>query len=92
MQENWTINYAYRNAVVQDDEQTRILEEIETNADEFFAEFPEIIREPMRRAIAASDWETFANLLVPYITDAELAQRDFPKWESLLLGDEDDAA
>lgn len=87
---NDVLDYAYRNLMVGDDEQTRILDCYELSGAEYIAEFPEAIRDRVQELIKQMETdrlaeEDLAKLLLPYISNRGLADLDFNTWEAVLL-------
>lgn len=87
---NNAIDYAYRNAVVLDEEETRILDDYE-NMDNsewrnlWKPQLSDDYIEELEAAINSRDWEMVADILEPHISNRQLSLDDFYTWEAILL-------
>lgn len=86
------VDYTVRNITTGDEEDIRVLE---LTPDEMLG-FPDPVRETVIALIddaqqTGSHWEAnqdrILDLLLPFISDAQLYERDYAKWERKVLGD-----
>lgn len=91
----YTLNYAFRNAMIQDDEETRIVEGYQAEGQAYIDQFPMAVRPELERLIKTLDdgddseaVNHIYDLLLPYISNKEVFDNDEHEWEAVLMEDD----